>query len=167
MSAIVMGILNALIGLIMQVLATALEFFADTFLGSIRWDFSTFGTYLPFFGNVLEFFKVLGAGWLSFVGLLFILKCFGLAAGLQIERSRVWQFIVRYIFYGFLAIKSWGLMSFVYLQMVGIIDEILDIDASSGGLSLVEFIVQIGERAAEGLLIGALGTGGSMLGIVI
>ena len=57
-------------------------------------------------------------------------------------------------------------MSFVYLQMVGIIDEILDIDASSGGLSLVEFIVQIGERAAEGLLIGALGTGGSMLGIV-
>ena len=69
-----MGILNALIGLIMQVLATALEFFADTFLGSIRWDFSTFGTYLPFFGNVLEFFKVLGAGWLSFVGLLFILK---------------------------------------------------------------------------------------------
>lgn len=150
----------------MQVLATALEFFADTFLGSIRWDFSTFGTYLPFFGNVLEFFKVLGAGWLSFVGLLFILKCFGLAAGLQIERSRVWQFIVRYIFYGFLAIKSWGLMSFVYLQMVGIIEEILDIDASSGGLSLVEFIVQIGERAAEGLLIGALGTGGSMLGIV-
>ena len=167
MSAIVMGILNALIGLIMQILATALEFFADTFLGSIRWDFSTFGTYLPFFGNVLEFFKILGAGWLSFVGLLFILKCFGLAVGLQIERSRVWQFIVRYIFYGFLAIKSWGLMSFIYLQLVEIIDEILAIDASnSGETSFVGFIVQIGERAAEGLLIGALGNGGSMMGIV-
>ena len=89
MSAIVMGILNALIGIIMMILATALEFFADTFLDTVQWDFSTFDSYLPFFSNVLEFFKVLGAGWLSVVGLLFILKCFGLAVGLQIQRSRI------------------------------------------------------------------------------
>ena len=71
MSAIVTGILNALIGLILQILASALQFFADTFLETAKFDFQTFGEYLPFFANILSFFKVFAAGWLTFVGFLF------------------------------------------------------------------------------------------------
>lgn len=167
MSAIVMGILNALIGIIMMILATALEFFADTFLDTVQWDFSTFDSYLPFFSNVLEFFKVLGAGWLSVVGLLFILKCFGFAVGLQIQRSRIWQFVIRYLFFGFLAIQGWNIMSFAYLKLIGVIDEVIAIDASSAGdLAFVEYVTSIGSRVMDGLIVGVAGDAGSMIGIV-
>lgn len=165
MSAIVTGILNALIGLILQILASALQFFADTFLETAKFDFQTFGEYLPFFANILSFFKVFAAGWLTFVGFLFILKCFGMAAGLRIERSRIWQFIVRYLFYGTLAIYSWGIMSFFYNSLVVVIQDVIKIDAT-GDLKLSSFLLDLGERAASGLIIGVSGPAGAMLGIV-
>lgn len=167
MSAIVTGILNALIGIILMILAAALEFFSDTFLDTVKWDFSTFGTYFPFFSNILDFFKVLGAGWLSIVGILFILKCFGLAAGLQIQRSRIWQFVLRYLFFGFLAIQSWSIMSFFYLKLSAVISEIIAIDASNAGnLGFVDFVTSIGSRVMDGLIIGVAGDVGGMIGIV-
>lgn len=165
MSAIVVGLLNALIGLILQILAAALEFFADTFLTTVEWDFSTFGQYIPFFANFLSFFKVLAAGWLSIVGLLFVLKCFGLAVGLQINRSKMWQFILRFIFFGMLAIKSWGLMSFIYLSLVSVIDDVMSINAN-GDLEITAFITDIGIRVADGLFTGISGAAGAMIGIV-
>ena len=165
MSAIVIGILNALIGLIMQILASALEFFADSFLTTIEWDFETFGNYFPFFSNILTFFKIFAANWLIIVGLLFVLKCFGLAAGLQIERSRVWQFIIRYVFFGYLAIQSWGIMSFLYLSIVEIIDEIIEIHVGSD-MGFTTFITDLGIRAADGLFISITGLPGTMIGIV-
>lgn len=165
MSAIVTGILNALIGLILQILAAALEFFADTFLQTVDFDFATFGQYLPLFAHILSFFKVFAAGWLSFVGFLFILKCFGMAAGLNIERSRIWQFVVRYLFFGVLAINSWGIMSFFYNSLVVVIKDVITIDASSD-MKLSAFLTDLGVRAAEGLFVSASGAGGAMLGIV-
>lgn len=165
MSAIVVGLLNALIGLILQILAAALEFFADTFLTTVEWNFDTFGQYIPFFANFLSFFKVLAAGWLSIVGLLFVLKCFGLAVGLQINRSKMWQFVLRYIFFGMLAIKSWGLMSFIYLSLASVLDDVMAIN-SNGDLGITSFITDIGIRAADGLFTGVTGAAGAMLGIV-
>lgn len=165
MSAIMMGILNALIGLFMQILASALEFFADSFLKTVEWDFETFGNYIPFFTNVLSFFKIFAANWLIIVGILFVLKCFGLAAGLQINRSRIWQFVLRYIFYGYLAVQSWGIMSFLYLELIKVIDEVMAIDAS-GGMEFTSFISDLGVRAAEGLFISITGSAGAMIGIV-
>lgn len=165
MSAIVVGLLNALIGLILQILAAALEFFADTFLTTVEWNFNTFGQYIPFFANFLSFFKVLAAGWLSIVGLLFVLKCFGLAVGLQINRSKMWQFVLRYIFFGMLAIKSWGLMSFIYLSLVSVIDDVMATNAN-GDLEVTSFITDIGIRVADGLFTGVSGAAGAMLGIV-
>ncbi len=165
MSAIVTGILNALIGLILQILASALEFFADTFLQTVKFDFETFGKYLPLFAHILSFFKVFAAGWLSFVGFLFILKCFGMAAGLRIERSRIWQFVVRYLFFGVLAINSWGIMSFFYNSLVVVIQDVINIDAT-GDMKLSAFLTDLGVRAAEGLIVSVSGAGGAMLGIV-
>lgn len=165
LSAIVIGILNALIGLIMQILSAALEFFADTFLTTVTWDFETFGQYIPFFANFLSFFRVIAAAWLTIVGTLFILKCFGLAAGLQISRSRIWQFILRYMFFGALAINSWGFMSYIYLSLVSVLDDIMAIDAS-GDLKISSFLMDLGVRVAEGLFTGATGAAGAMVGIV-
>lgn len=165
MSAIVTGILNALIGLILQILASALEFFADTFLQTVEFDFATFGQYLPLFAYILSFFKVFAAGWLSFIGFLFILKSFGMAAGLKIERSRIWQFVVRYLFFGVLAINSWGIMSFFYNSLVVVIKDVITIDAS-GDMKLSAFLTDLGVRAAEGLFVSVSGAGGAMLGIV-
>lgn len=165
LSAIVIGILNALIGLIMQILSAALEFFADTFLTTVTWDFETFGQYIPFFANFLSFFRVIAAAWLTIVGTLFVLKCFGLAAGLQISRSRIWQFILRYVFFGVLAINSWGFMSYIYLSLVSVLDDIMAIDAS-GDLKISSFLMDLGVRVAEGLFTGATGAAGAMVGIV-
>lgn len=162
MQAIVLGLLDSLIGILIQILAEFLDFFASSFLGSLELDFEQFGVYFPFFGNFLEFFKILGAGWLSFVGLLFILKCFGLAAGLQIERSRVWQFVVRFIFYGFLAIRGWGLMSFAYLEMTSVLDEVMHLNAST--LDITTSIKNIGEIVGKGTLLSVLGSSGAVLG---
>lgn len=165
LSAIVIGILNALIGLIMQILAAALEFFADTFLTTVDWNFETFGQYIPFFANFLAFFKVVAAGWLTVVGGLFVLKCLGLAVGLQINRSQIWQFILRYLFFGTLAINSWGFMSFIYLNLVSILDDIMVIDASDS-LKISSFLTDLGVRVADGLFTGAMGAAGAMIGIV-
>lgn len=164
LNAIVLGLLDALIGIILQLLGGFLDFFASSFIEAFKWDFTMFGNYFPFFGNILEFFKVLGAGWLSFVGLLFILKCFGLAVGLKIERSRIWQFVVRFLFYGFLAVKSWGIMSFFYLELIEVLGDITKLDAVElTGTSMLE---SLGEDIGGGTLIAALGSGGAILGAV-
>ena len=53
LAAIVICILNALIGLIMQILSADMEFFAATFLSTVTWDFEAFGQYIPFFAKFL------------------------------------------------------------------------------------------------------------------
>lgn len=165
MSAILTGLLNAFIGLSLQILAATLEFFADIFLNTIQFDFATFGEYLPLFANILSFFKVFAAGWLSFVGFLFILKCFGMAAGLKIERSGIWQFVVHYLFFGILAINSWGIMSFFYNSLVAVIQDVINIDAA-GNIKLSSFLMDLGVRSTEGLFVSVSGALGAMLGIV-
>lgn len=164
LNAIVMGILDALIGFFMRALASFLQFFADTFLESVEWNFETFGDYIPFFANVLSFFKVFAAGWLVTVGLLFVLKCFGLAAGLQINRSKIWQFVLRYLFFGYLAVHGWGIMSFFYLELVNVIDEVMVIDATQGG-GFVNGLLEIGSRVGEGTLLAAAGASGAIIGV--
>ena len=165
MSAIVMGILNALIGLLMQVLASALECFSDMFFTTIHFDFTTFGRYIPFFSHIMHFIQTLSAGWLSIVGLLFILKCFGLAAGLQIQRSKIWNFVIRFLLFGFTAINGWALMSFFYNGLVTTIDDVFLMDAKTP-ISFAGFINSLGERAADGLFVSLTGNAGAMLGIV-
>ena len=69
------------------------------------------------------------------------------------------------MFFGALAINSWGFMSYIYLSLVSVLDDIMAIDAS-GDLKISSFLMDLGVRVAEGLFTGATGAAGAMVGIV-
>lgn len=162
MSAIVTGILSALLSLIISLIASVLELFSDSFIDGFGMNFSAVIAFFPMLLNIIEFIKTLAAWWLVFTIFLFILKTFGLAMGLKVERNRIWTYFLRFVILGSLSLNATQIVSFIFTGLDSAFQNIVAIDASSiGSQTFGDTLLEMGNDVLGGIAIAA---GGALTG---
>ena len=125
LSQMITDLLKTVLNWILSLVVMCLELITKGIMPYFGFQFSTFIAYIPFGLEVYNVCRVLSLVWLSFVGIIFVLKSLGYIVGMKLERVGIWKFVIRFIFFGSLSYFAMGLMFTLFKTLQPYYDNLL------------------------------------------
>ena len=96
-------VFSFLSSLIILLVIAIVKLLVDGIMPYFGFQFQTFITYIPYAPIIYQIARTLSLVWLSFVGVIFVLKSVGYIVGMKVERAGIWKFVIKFFVFGSLS----------------------------------------------------------------